>query len=652
MQAKMFSRLAAAALTLLFLTVVRTTAQNAPVTTPSPYKPTLIIDIMAMDGESRAAIIKGIGELSNKSTWQPVTIRGNENLYQIIDKTYGFSDKKYRLTALAIADLIKGFNRITNINSLKEGQQLFIPPLGVRPYSMGAEPHIAQFLALHKGDTFAAFMAEPVEGSASLTNDLARGSTWIPTDLSAADIKKFLESLPPNVVEKVVGKSLYVGPSENDVAEITLLNSVQTPAGTNTPPAAPTPQPANLSALLGGIPEDKIGKYYILDVFGSSSQPGCTHGDLVYQVAVDTLRQHGAPASFENRLVKIELDFFNHKDTAKKYIEEYAGSFNQNIEIQILGILDRLLNKKFQGDDKTRVPLLYLSAINYKLLRDPNANASVISSSFWTLFDGFSWLPPEYTTKSPAILLSAVMNDKESTIENPTYIRTEPIRTFHDKRDEYGVILVGAEVDAGTFAGMSSETGDGVTCLGKGAGWGPSGSCLNKERGTSLATPNIAAEMFLAKAFWAANKLDVSQQEARIRLLLASDVVPSYIDKFASAGVPRLEKLLRLKGAYAVTSGGIAVEVRVEPGASLKFVKNGSPRPLFFERDPDNSGFNSSFCGLQLVDGQAFVFSEAARKWVRLDVTELSMKVTVDGEMKEFRSLKDFSSQLKEIVVL
>lgn len=626
-----------------------TAAQETTATERPPYKPTVIIDIMAMDGESRAAVIKSLAALSNRSSWETVSVQANQGLYEIINDNYGFSDGKYGLTTQAIADLIKGANGLADINVLKEGEQLSLPPIGVRPYHRGAKSNIAQFLPLKGGKAaFAAGMAPRFSFGAS--DDLALGSTWIPTDFSVADVNRFLASLPSDVVEKEVGKSIYIGPNEEDITEITLLGADGLATGPPSLAGPTTNSPPDVSTLLAAVPEDKIGKYYILDVFGGANQPGCSHGEMVYEVALDTLRRHGAPDTFANRIVKVELDFFAHKDTAKTYIEKYAASFRQNIEIQLRAILEKLLLKqKPQGADKAQVPLLYLAAINHQLLRDENT--LIISSSFWTLFDGFTWLPPEYTTKSPTILLSAVMNDKESTIENSTYKRTEPLRTFYDKRDDYGIILVGAEVDAGKFAGMSSVSGDGVTCLGRGAGWGAPGSCLNKESGTSLATPNVGTLMFLSKAFWAAKGLEVDQSEAKTRLLLASEVVPNYIDKFASAGVPQLDKLLRLKGAYAVTSSGAVVEARVEPGAQISYDRNGTSRTLFFERNKEEP---TSFCGLQIVGGQAYVFSEASKKmkWTKLDVNKISMTVTFEGQTRKFESLEDFSFQLKEIVLL
>jgi hypothetical protein len=443
--------------------------------------------------------------------------------------------------------------------------------------------------------------------------------------------------MPAEVRDEVIGDEVYSGPTtqveEFIVPETSDFDSAQ--------PAALTTQQA-VSTFLSGIAPQATGKLYILDFFKPAGTQDCTHGDMVFDVAKQTLEGYGAGQLVGN-IKPIQIDFFENKDDASAIIREYISSFaSEKIQKNLTAALDNLRAQKKPKPDKKYVPLLYLQALYQTLTSKPDT--AVVTSSFFIHFDGYRVIPIEYRPDSKVQLLSAVMDDSGTKVEDAL---TEPQKSFYDARRDLGVILVGAEKEPGTPYGMISQAGDGVTALARGAGWGGANSCITpKKIGTSYSTPSVAVQMFLARAFWTANGMDISAKEAKVRLLLSSDLNPSYVQNYASGGIPRLEKLLRPNGAFAEAADGAITDVSLSDSfIDVKATSGNIPDRFNFQRG------TKGFCGIQVADGRVFIFREAAMRWEEVEVVSFSFTVRENGAARPL-SLEEFRSRYKEMVVL
>lgn len=604
------------------------------------YRPTVMIDIDKLSDSARATIITSLIKLKKIEEWEKYSVEKGDSLSKIIYDNYGYADTKYPKTAEALKRSIVEANNLNDPSSIIAGQQIRIPKLPTRPYSRGAQRGLAQLL-----DTrFNALFLTSLPGAVSMPKasppvvpeSLQKGDSWI-INMSAQENELFLAGIPAEVRDEVVGDELYSGPTiqveEFTVPEASDFSSAQ--------PAALTAQQA-VSTFLSGITPQAAGKLYVLDFFKPVGTHDCTHGDMVVDVVRQTLEGYGAGQLVGN-IQPIQIDFFENKDAASAIIREYISSFSsEKNQKNLTAALDNLRGQKKPKPDKKYVPLLYLQALYHTLTSKPDT--AVVTSSFFIRFDGYRVIPIEYHPDNKVPLLSAVMDDVGSKVEE---VQTEPQKSFYDARRDLGVILVGAEKEPGTSYGMISQAGDGVTCLARGAGWGGTNSCITPQKiGTSFSTPLIAVQMFLARAFWAANSMDISAKEAKIRLLLASDLNPSYVQNYASGGVPRLEKLLRPNGAFAETADGAITDVSLAGSfIDVKAASGDIPDRFNFQRG------TKGFCGIQVADGRVFIFREAAMRWEEVEVVSFSFTVRENGTTRPL-SLEEFKSRYKEMAVL
>lgn len=610
---------------------------SAQTTAPSKYQPTVIIDSQALSEERRAAILASLSKLTNVSSWSEVTVAPHDSLSKLIYDYYGYSESKFPKTTDALIKIISEANNLQN-KLVFAGRQMRIPLLPARPYAKGARADLAQVIDTQSDSMFIAKARDVVARANETANDqteLARGSTWI-VRMSPQENLQFLADLPLELRTSLEDGNIYSGPT----VEVEEVSVSEPPDFENEASTAAAANPAQLNFVTGLNPAS-VGKYYVLDFFKPKNSSVCTHGDMVVDVAKQTLDKYGA-GQLKGNIIPLQIDFFEDKDAASQIILDYIKTFSSDkIQNNLKAAVDKLRSQSKPTPEKRYVPLLYLQALYNNLISRPDT--AVVSSSFFLRFDGFHVVPLNYRPESGVNLLSAVMDDGGHIEE----ALVEPQKSFYEGRRDLGVILVGAEKDAGHAFGMTSRNGDGVSCIAQGTGWGTTESCITPAKiGTSFSTPAIAVQMLLAKAYWSANGLNFSGKEAKTRLLLSSDVTPAFVGQYASGGLTRLEKLLRPNGAFAEKTDGTITDLLITGGfIEVNSPSGGSPDRFNFKRGSEG------FCGIQIVEGRTFIFREAVMQWKEVDPVNFSLTIRKDG-IDETLSLTTFATQFKEAVIL
>jgi hypothetical protein len=620
-------------------------AQQPPRVFAGSSPSTVLLDVGSLTDGEIAEVMKLLAATTSRDSWQNVTVQPGDSLFGIVNQQYRFSDRAFPLTAKSLADVIASENGLSTV--LPEGRELRIPVLPVRPFGRGARSDLAQVFFAQEGmlatatpnvnsvlDLSSTFTqaGEPVEQSPEKRD----GLTWA------------LKDLPEPALRTLAAMSVrggrrpgYVGPTD---AATALLTNVGT-APVTSQPSWPEPT-ESVRQLVAQIPAAQRRKYYILDNFAGRSQGPCTHGAMVLQVARDTLTQFGASSEFIASVAPVELDFYANVADSRKIVEAYAHEFTQNIERQLLAILTLLIQREPASRETLTVPALYVAALYHGYLESPDTD--MISTSYYTFYDGFSWLPLEYTAESPLSLLTAVLNDDGSFVENSVYRKRVPLREFYDRRNELGVFLVGAEESPGKPFGMYSQNGDGVTLVGRGAGWGTSGSCLAKERGTSFATPNVAAQLLLARAFWRWKELPVSSLDLKLRALLATDLETAYVGRYAAAGRLNLEKLLQTKGMVAHRQSGEVVQVESLTPARIWYRRDGLERRVTLNWGDDGT----DVLGVYVVQQTAYILQKFRPMWTKIDATRVDMRLRDGTHEHTITTVQELESLYRELFVL
>jgi hypothetical protein len=611
-----------------------------------PYRPTVILNIKSLNENERSAVIFSLAKSINSTQWLTLVVNPGDSLTSVINQQYGFYQSDYRKTTDSLVKLISDANQLNDANSILAGQVLRIPTLPRRPVA-ASKVDLSQYLDLENNSltlmTSKNAVVSSTKANTSIRKDLEQGSTWV-ISMTQEQNQEFLSMVKGEIEAAMQANKIYSGPTTQLEEIFGETDEFDRPnPDTSTQPISETNASTSVAERLQTIKSDKVGDYFILDYFPPPNSNKCTHGEMVSEVALETLTQLGLP-QFKDHLHKVQIDFFEDKTSAAQIIRQYISTFpDAQVQSDLTDALNELLQKKKPKPDKKYVPLLYIQALytKYVFSKAP----TIVSSSFFFRKDGYKVLPAEYDRNNDTILAAAVMDDQGSKIEE---VQTEPQQSFYYTRKDLGTILIGAEQSAGVFFGMYSEDGDGVSVLGKANGWGSSNTCISPDKiGTSFSTPNIAAELLIAQAYWISNGLKISAKDAKARLLLASDINPQYIDRFASAGVPRIERLLRLESSFVETSQGIIEDVGVQSGFVKIKNQNGAPFQLPVQKGPDG------IRGLQVVEGKVFIFRDDLFKWKQVELEDDGGSITIVANgVTSSMTFRDFTKQFKEIVLL
>ncbi|HEV8574988.1 MAG TPA: hypothetical protein VGR43_09805, partial [Dehalococcoidia bacterium] len=528
------------------------------------YSHALLVDSEALTDDERARLLAKVGEIvgPSKDAWDSVQVADKQSVFRLIGQRYGYFDGRTPRTARMIGDLIKDANSLEDLDSVKKGQPLLMPPLPVRPTLQRAAPNLVQALNITAPAAPTLMITSAAAPSFQRPLTLSDGGTWFITG-SRRDLALVRSALPDT---DSVRRGVYDGPTD-EMVTLHLPKATQTTSGVPTASRSISPAIASISAL-------RSPAYYIVDFFTPSRDEPCPHGLKVLDVARQTVRAFGGD-QLAGRIEPIEVDFFADKrrsgDLLRRYIQFLGKS--RPIDANLRGTADRLLAQSRKDVARYDVPLLYLQALYHDLVS--RSDAAVVSSSFWIRFDGSKFLPSSYRPISSVVLVSAV-SDADLFIEDVS--TEEPIRQYYDYRLTYPVALIGAERGPGVTLGMTSRDGDGVTFVGRGYGWGDQSTCIRpSDLGTSFATPALGASLYLVRALWQHQNRQVTAAESKVRMLLASSLNTAYAGKYASAGIPNVQLLLDGKSSYAMSSEGKVVDIRDASGSIdyVDGVKNG-----------------------------------------------------------------------------
>jgi hypothetical protein len=374
----------------------------------------------------------------------------------------------------------------------------------------------------------------------------------------------------------------------------------------------------------------------VLDFFHQTDKEPCPHGQRVRDVIRQQLDRIKRPA-LEKHVIPLEVDFFRHQKELKPYLDAYIKRQDPFDQPALIAAVKTLQQRDLKTVGKYEVPVLYLQALYDHVLNDPGAR--VASSSFFTVGSQFSLLPRSFALNDKVLLLAAVADDAGA-IEG---YQLEPIRTFWSQRRDSGVLLVGAVVGGKTQYGMYSKSGDGVSCVGDGDGWGDDKSCVKPaERGTSFATPAVAAAVFAARhTLGSADQRNAA--EWRDRVLRTVNIVPALTGQYSAPGVPNPAWL-------AATETALALGEQTTP---LRVLKGRVSYTSLDGQEETTTAFDPKHCsGIQKAAGRWYVFKASLGRWEEVIVKSIDISVCSGGSERTI-TLADFTNDtLKGVVYL
>jgi len=286
----------------------------------------------------------------------------------------------------------------------------------------------------------------------------------------------------------------------------------------------------------------------------------------------------------------------------------------------------------------------------------------VVTNSYYSdTPGGYDVATAEELNQWPALIAAAMDPDRFSPQYADQLADQQPPKQFFIKRQEYGTFLIGALLKDGTSFGMTSSSKidqypDGITAFALGEGYGTvdannhlTSSVAPGDRGTSLAAPAVAVQLYLARALWKVEHAQVDQpatgfgttdavgvMEAKRRLTLSAAVDPILIGKAAAAGIPQFERLIAPSGDVIITQDNLVKSVVVS-GARVKMN----------DHQLDYTDRRHGFGGIQVNDGHVFVYDETMKAWARAD--DDGFEIELQGE-EPITDPRAFSAAYKSLL--
>ena len=424
------------------------------------------------------------------------------------------------------------------------------------------------------------------------------------------------------------------------------------------------------SLLLVEVQKINTSKVNDFIFFDSFKQPnnGCSHGESVKNIILFVLN-HFHASILNPKIKSASLDFFDDRDKALEIITDYLNKKYGNSEIYE-PIKKKIIYYKNVGIGNCKelcMPSDYLNILlDYYMMQKPE----IISMSFYmkTPYPVMNFFIKNTMQTN---LLGAVINNKAA-IEyidvDITGRMNEPIFTLKSNIKETGTILIGAKSEEGNYECLYSSDGYYVTTLGRG-NWSSAFDCSPITYGTSWATPEIATKLFIAKAYWTSIGLNIDALEAKRRLLLSCDLEENFVNKFASPGIPNMNKLLRKNDEGFIEMGkeiGDGKQVN-----NIRIIKNNPKMVVMIDGEPTSLKFKKgkdflSFSGLYFNGDNIYIFQDSKMKWENLNNllgtnllhSEIGFKnfkflILKTNKTVEVKTLEDFrNNNINQIVVL
>ncbi|HEY4323622.1 MAG TPA: S8/S53 family peptidase [Mucilaginibacter sp.] len=614
----------------------------------------LFFDRSQLKPDQAATIIKALGIISDKNHYvTSLKVKPNSSLNLIVKQRFNIVDEKFHHMSKAIIEILAAANSLKS-NKINVGQTLRIPKLPVN-YAKGGTDTLTQLFDIYANKTY-------VSSTKALASYKHSNLQNIPSiqqarlfayKLNREDLSKFIHLITEKLYNKLYGSGVIMRDTVKFLElKFTHGDRQNRPSGVN----LQTIDTASIS-LIRHIDKKHFGKYYILDFYKSAQN--CPHGNKVLDVIKAKFDEYGIDTAKAN-IIPIPVDYLNNEKAAYQFLEDYYAvkaqypnekKLQQTKRDAILNQLNEI-NKKHISFCPNCVPEVYLNALlkNYY-----NQQPDIISTSFYTTVIDNDLMPRFFT--SGTNLVTAALDDEGRKIEDlmavaPTPAEPvpaiEPLFSYFTNYGAAGCIIVGNRIKDGQFGGMYSYNGDRVTILGQGIGW--NNNCITAEdNGTSFATPDVATQLYIAKAYWRSQNLAIDASEARTRLLLSSDIDPGFIGKFASGGMADLGKLLQIDQGYCVNKANQIVPVKFLQGSIIKF--NGNSQ-LPFQRNTTVSGNKiDGICGLYIAGENYYAFFESSLSWRKIDIDQLSINIRI-GDKDTPVVTKESLAQFKQIIIL
>lgn len=576
------------------------------------------------------------------------------NLYKIIKEKYDYTDDKAHAITETIKSLIVSINRINN-DKITAGDTLKLPRLPVNTFKKNKTDSLTQFFDIYNNQAHLSSTKALANGTPSnLKPSLPFNSgALFALKLAGDDLDKFKELVTNSFFDQAYGTKII----EIDTPEfisINYLGKIESAVGPVTRNAAKK-DTASIE-LLRGLSKTNFGTYYVLDSFDGK----CPHGNKVMDVIKSTFDQLNIDTANLN-IRKVPMDFFGHEDEIIKFLKFYYAKYPPKKNRASLERIQQNRNIDFLKDVKNKnmkgcaycVPEPYLEAVfNFYFKEMPD----VISTSFVALVSHDNLLPNIVNPKTS--LVTASLNDAgmvEDLITEKNAdsinVRKEPLYSYCTQNENKGYIIVGDRLSQGKFDGSFSKEGSGITTLGQGTGWGDGVPCItSNEKGTSFATPEVAAKLYIAKAYWRSKQEKVDAVDAQARLLMATDIDPAFVGKFGSGGTVNLNKLLQVDRGYVEMNTGEVVPIRFGYG-TIDYATD-STLPLKRYDGKTKANRTPTIGGLYVVGNQSYGFFENERLWEMIDVRHLKLSFQIGDKFITIDSLDKFSATYKQISIL
>lgn len=576
-----------------------------------------------------------------KNFYDTVKIRRSQTVSSIIKLNNNFSESKNYYSTDILKQKIREINNLDDDYSILFGDSLNIPKIPINPVQGNSKSYTQVFNILEHTSYISSTEAiiNFNEDKTIANVSQRRAGLWM-YYIPKSDLKKILDSIPIDIQKKLYGTAYIVANEEPEFAEVGFPLSYNSGDQIN----EKLYLPSSLKDKLSSLRSSDFRAYYIVDFFDKDN---CTHGKKVLAVAYQRLKEYGLD-SLKINIIPIPINFFDNEQFAISFLKEYYSSnwlsYLQKLEGEVMiAALQKIKDKKIKKCEYC-IPEIYLESIlkHYYVL-----SPDIISTSFY--INTHRNIMPNFV-RSPTTLITASLNEPGRKIEDLQYGNSkktiQPLYSSWINAIKFGTIIVGCQIKPNVFYGMYSETGDGISTLGKGTGWGENQDCLHTtEIGSSFATPDVGIKLLIAKAYWRSkNRISYTDaSEARTRLILCSDIDSSFIGKFASGGQPSMSKLLVISEGFVENQEGDIIDCVISDSSFIEYDQN--------LKSPIMRG-SKGISGITIIGDSVYAFFESSFSWKQININKMLLIIVINGNNETYTSIDQLRSKYKQIVKL
>lgn len=613
------------------------------------------LDWWKMEPSTKAGFVKAFGEIAKRNDFYNfATVQPQENISILIKRYYDVAEGENKSTFLALISVLRDINSLDEKNTLIAGQVVKMPRLPIKQgvghsttFTQFFDPYIKQAYILSTSDAVKENL-----GVAQPKVDFSKGGLYA-YKLSPADLSIVKSALSSKTYKNLLGKAILT----LDSIKISTVRFPERGGGNVETTIAPMNIDTVIRNYLAGIDKKYFGTYIVFDSFNAKSK----HGLKVMDVINARFASYGLDTSGLS-IRRIPINYFDNLEFGRDVFSKYFA-FDAKEKDSIPGINIQYESNKLINMDPTKysfancsdcIPEVYLHALfGYYFRTDPD----VISSSFWADMQ-IKGVLPRLNSSSKTSLVTAGLNE-DGEMENKLMNiladqellvgQIQPLNDYFTSYDVSGAMIIGNRLKKGHYVG---SYGNRVTTTGLGVGW------IGKEitpidTGTSFATPDVASKIYIAKAYWRFKRVDkkITPAEARLRVLLATDIDSALVGKFDSGGGLNLLKLLQVGNYAELTSGEIV------PVTNINFADSGisSSRndAMRFGRKMKISGeTKDGICGFACIDGTFFKLSEFNSKWEPVTFKDVFLSLNLPSGHVEISSKQQFGKIFKQLIIL